>query len=204
MTLLFADTETTGLVNGKQDHRHPSQPHLVQLGLLLTTDDGGELGSVNLIVRPDGYVIPDQAAKVHGITTDIALSAGVPLVVAVALFTNLRARADLIVAHNQAFDRLVMDAAIHRTGRQPASPGPEWWCTMEAASPVVAIPPTTRMVAAGFTKFKPPNLGECVRFFFDEELTGAHDAMVDVRACARVYFALKSRAAAAVSEEPAA
>lgn len=204
MTILFVDTETSGLTNTKQDHRHPSQPHLVQLGCLLTNDEGGELGSIDLIVRPEGYAIPTEAARVHGITTEIADMAGVPLVLAVAVFTNLRAKADKVVAHNQAFDRLVLEAAIHRTGRTPASPGPaDWDCTMEMASPVLAIPPTTRMVAAGFTKFKPPNLGECYRFLFDEELAGAHNALVDVRACARVYFELRRRAAAVI-EEPAA
>lgn len=197
MTILFVDTETDGLTNTKQDHRHPSQPHLVQLGMILTSDDGGgTYAVVDVIVRPDGWHIPTEAARIHGITQDIALEGGVPLAVACALFTNLRARANMIVAHNMAFDRLVMEAAIHRTGRTPASPGPEWQCTMEMASPVLNLPPTTRMQAAGFTKNKPPNLGECVKFLFGEELDGAHNALVDVRACARVYFELRRRAAA--------
>jgi len=51
------------------------------------------------------------------------------------------------------------------------------------------------MLAAGFTKPKPPKLEECIRHFFNEELDGAHDAMVDVRACRRVYFHLQTMGA---------
>jgi hypothetical protein len=34
-------------------------------------------------------------------------------------------------------------------------------------------------------------LAECVKHFFGEDLAGAHDALVDVRACARVFFRLR-------------
>ena len=66
------------------------------------------------------------------------------------------------------------------------------FCTMEAATPIVNLPPTERMVAAGITKPKPPKLEECIRHFFDESLEGAHDALIDVRACSRVFFHLKT------------
>lgn len=54
------------------------------------------------------------------------------------------------------------------------------------------LPPTERMRAAGFNKPKPPKLEECIRHFFNEDLDGAHDAMIDVAACRRVYFHLKT------------
>jgi len=46
--------------------------------------------------------------------------------------------------------------------------------------------------AAGINKPKPPKLEECIRHFFGEELDGAHDAMVDVVACRRVFFHLRT------------
>ena len=48
------------------------------------------------------------------------------------------------------------------------------------------------MRAAGFNKPKSPKLEECIEHFFGEKLSGAHDAMVDVGACKRVYFNLKA------------
>ena len=68
----------------------------------------------------------------------------------------------------------------------------ERFCTMRGATHLVDLPPTPRMIAAGFNKPKPPKLAECVRAFFSEDLDGAHDALVDVRACARVFFHLRS------------
>lgn len=195
--LLFFDTETDGLVNPNQDHTHPSQPHLVQLGMVLCDESGAEWSTVELIVRPDGYVIPDGAARVHGITTAIARSAGVPLAIAVATFTNLRSIAAGIVAHNLPFDETVMKASIHRTGRTPSHPGPSnRQCTMTLASPVCAIPPTEKMKAAGFNKFKQPSLTEAHKHLFGEEFKGAHGALADARACCRVFFELKRRAEA--------
>jgi DNA polymerase-3 subunit epsilon len=61
------------------------------------------------------------------------------------------------------------------------------------AVPVLNLPPTDKMRAAGFVKPKAPTLAECVRFLFDEELEGAHSAMVDCLACARVYRELINR-----------
>lgn len=59
---LFFDTETTGL----------KSPHIVQLAALLTEEDGRECARLNVIIQPEGWTIPDEAAAVHGITTDIA------------------------------------------------------------------------------------------------------------------------------------
>ena len=61
---------------------------------------------------------------------------------------------------------------------------------------VVNLPPTEKMRAAGFDKPKPPKLEECIRHFFNEELGGAHDAMIDLDACRRVYIHLASVGAA--------
>lgn len=195
MTYLFCfDTETTGFIQKDRPASDPSQPHLVQLGCLLMTDTGQKVASVDLIIKPEGYTIPEQAAKVHGITTEIALAVGVPLMIAVAVFTNLRARASERIAHNIAFDDKVMGAAIHRTGRTPASPGPELRsCTMELATPILDLPPTAKMIAAGYNKPKPPTLGECYQYFFEKELIGAHSALVDCEACAEVYFEIRRR-----------
>ena len=65
-TLLF-DTETTGFVQKDYPPDHPSQPHLVQLGMILADDASNEIQSVELIVRPEGYEIPKQASDVHKI-----------------------------------------------------------------------------------------------------------------------------------------
>lgn len=177
--ILFFDTETTGL------------PHIVQLAAQLCEDDGKPMGGFVLIINP-GVTIPERASAVHGITDDIAAKLGVSLEFAITAFSHLYQRADLICAHNIKFDVFVTETAIARHHKQIRKLTKPMFCTMEAASPIVNLPPTDRMKAAGFTKPKPPKLEECIKHFFGEELTGAHDAMIDLAACRRVYLHLKS------------
>jgi DNA polymerase-3 subunit epsilon len=47
------------------------------------------------------------------------------------------------------------------------------------------------MKAAGRKGPKSPKLSEAYRHFLGEDLIGAHDALVDVRACRRIYDHLK-------------
>lgn len=187
--ILFFDTETTGMAEFRLPSDDPRQPHLVQLAALLTEYDGTERASVSLIIDPDGYTIPDPAAAVHGITTPIASNCGVPAVVALRLFTDLLKPAELVVAHNINFDRIIIEAALSRLHRRTWTLAPtNTFCTMKAATPICKIPHAR---SRSPTDYKWPKLEECIRHFFDEDLEGAHDALVDVRACARVYFHLQ-------------
>lgn len=197
--ILFFDTETTGLPDYRMPHDHECQPHLVQLACLLTDDDGVERSAVNLVVNP-GAPIPAAASAVHGITDLIVDRCGVFETTAIAMWHRLAERADMLVAHNIKFDMWLIETAwsrMHIGARRSGRPfaavhgiRPRF-CTMETAAPIVNLPPTERMIAAGFDKPKAPKLGECIRHFFGESLDGAHDALVDVRACARLYFHLQ-------------
>ena len=110
---------------------------------------------------------------------------------AIAAFSYFYHHADLICAHNVAFDRSIMEVAIARySGRTKVLTKPSY-CTMKEATPILNLPPTEKMVKAGFNKPKPPKLEECMRYFFGEDLHDAHDAMADVIACRRLYFILK-------------
>lgn len=189
--ILFFDTETTGFFQDRLPVDHPDQPYIVQLAAELCDDEGNSISGFSFIVD-SGVEIPVQASNVHGITTERAMQFGVSPSFALSAFTHLYQRADIVCAHNIKFDRGVVEAAIARHYERVMPLRKTLYCTMEAASPIVNLPPTERMLAAGFTKPKPPKLEECIRHFFDEDLDGAHDAMIDVAACRRVYFHLKS------------
>lgn len=190
---LVWDTETSGLTRDRLPASDPSQPHLVQIAASLIEVDGTERACMSMIVKPDGYEIPIEASGVHGITTDMALRMGLPLRVVIAVFTNLRALADESVCHNATFDHLVVDAQIARLGITPAKGWPKQVCTMRGSSELVGLPPTARMVAAGFTKFKPPSLMELHKFLFNEGFDGAHDALTDCKVCAKCFIELRKR-----------
>lgn len=189
--ILFFDTETTGFFNERQPVDHPSQPHIVQLAAMLTEDDGAEVMSFSVIVD-NGVPIPVQASNVHGITTEIADARGIEPEIAMHLFGHVYRLADTVVAHNIKFDKGVVEAEIFRRHGEVRRLTKPLFCTMEAASPIVNLPPTERMLVAGFDKPKPPKLEECIAHFFGEKLDGAHDAMIDVAACRRVFLHLKS------------
>jgi len=201
--ILFADTETCGIPNDRLPDDHEAQPPLVQLGCLLVDEDNGaEWATLELIVRPNGWTIPDSAAQVHGISTALAEAVGVPLSLVVPAYVNLRARASKLVFHNAEFDLKILRQAIARNGKPVTRPGPsDYECTMAMASPIMKIPPTERMVRAGRgDQFKHPSLMEAHEHFLGEKFEGAHGALADVRACARIYFEIKRRAAEAAKE----
>lgn len=194
--ILFYDTETTGLPNFKARSDDPTQPHLVQLAMVLHDDDGAEIEHHSVIIKPDGWEIPAEISAIHGITQERALDEGIPEKEAATSYIANLMRSALRVAHNESFDRRILRIAMLRNGYErpdietmEAHPS---FCTCAHATRIVNLPPTERMLAAGFTKPKPPKLEECIKHFFNEDLVGAHDALVDVRACARVYFHLQS------------
>lgn len=199
--LLFFDTETTGLPPRGAPIDHPGQPHLVQFAAILVDDAGAERACASMVIRPDGWSIPAEVAAIHGISDDVAGVCGLPLSAAVGMFHRMVQAARIVVAHNLDFDLAIMGAAHHRhvgggdAGFLVVLGERERCCTMRLATPVLNLPPTPRMVAAGMDKPKPPKLAECVKHFFGEDLAGAHDALVDVRACRRVYEALRAHEA---------
>lgn len=193
--ILFFDTETTGFFDDRLPVDHEGQPYIVQLAAQLCHDNGSPVAGFCFVVDPGiskGVTIPARAAEVHGISDEMAVAFGVSAEFALSAFTHLYQRADLVCAHNIKFDKGILEVAIARQYGRTMPLRKPLFCTMEAASPVVNLPPTERMRAAGFDKPKPPKLEECIRHFFNEDLEGAHDAMVDVVACRRVYLHLKS------------
>lgn len=198
MIVVF-DTEATGLPDWRSPSDMPHQPHLVQLAAILLDDALVERGSLSLIIRPDGWTIPTEVSTIHGITTEMAMDLGVPEKQATRLFASmLYDTGAKAVAHNVDFDLRILRIAMLRAGytkEQLDARKLETYCTMKAATPIVNLPPTPKMVAAGFNKPKSANLTECIKHFFDETLEGAHDALIDVRACLRVYRHLNPAAA---------
>lgn len=189
--ILFFDTETTGFFQDRLPVDHPDQPYIVQLAAELCDNAGNSISGFSFIVGPP-IPIPERASAVHGITDEKAVEFGVNQEFALTAFTHLYQRADVVCAHNIKFDRGVIEAAIARHYGRVMPLRKPLFCTMEAAAPIVNLPPTERMRAVGIDKPKPPKLEECIRHFFGESLEGAHDAMIDVAACRRVYFHLKT------------
>ncbi len=193
---IFYDTETTGLPLFKEPSEHPGQPHIVQLAAALVDLDTREtVASLDLIVRPDSWIIPYEVTQVHGITTEYAQAVGVPETLALSLFLEMWAGRKRI-AHNEPFDARIIRIAQHRAGELEHDL--ERWkagtaeCTARLATPILKLPPTPKMVAANRHHHKTANLGEAVQYFTGKPLENAHSALADVRGCIDVYFAIQA------------
>jgi len=191
---IFYDTETTGLPLFNEPSEHPAQPHIVQIAACLADmDTRNTIASMDVIVQPDGWTIPDEVAAIHGITTEHALAVGVPAKLAMQMFLEL-AMGRTRIGHNEQFDaRMVRIALLRHFNVEMAD---EWKagdseCTQRLATPVLKLPPTAKMRAAGRNHFKSANLREAYQHFTGKPLENAHSAMADVQGCMAVYFAMQ-------------
>lgn len=198
-TLLFYDTETTGLPDFKAPSDADHQPHITQLAALLTDEAGNKLASLDLLVRPDGWTIPPDLQELTGITMERAEAGGVPELVALSAFEALWRRASLRIAHNESFDARILRIGFKRFA---GICDPDEWkagpakCTQVLSTPILKLPPTERMKAAGRNHHKSANLREAFEFFTGKPLSGAHNAMIDVMGVKAVWFAIQERSAA--------
>mgnify|MGYP001765429472 FL=1 len=201
MFLVF-DTETTGLPRKASRWNAGYEPHVIQLAAFLFADDGRRLQGGSLIVDPgEGVEVEPGAARVHGITTQIAREQGVPLNFALAMFAHLYGRCEEAVAFNAKFDVEMLELSFRRQGSfKPGMSSEAFWtrfkggpirCAMEPSVDLVGLPPTEAMLATGRNHAKTPKLAEAYRHFFGEEMKGAHDAAADADACARVWVELR-------------
>lgn len=201
--ILLYDTETNGLPQWNLPSEDPSQPHITQLAAELCDEhNGNTIATLNTLIRPDGWAIPDDLAELTGITTERALAEGIPIADALRQFTPLWRRASMRVGHNESFDARMLRIEYFRELDADDPFHDQWkggqaFCTQGRCTKILNLPPTAKMLAAGRKHAKSPNLGEAYKFFTGKELEGAHDAMVDVAAAKAVYFGIKRHAAKA-------
>lgn len=192
--ILFFDTETTGKLFFDLPPEAACQPDVVQLAAVLTDNEADRVfGQINLVIEPPGPArwIPEDTAKIHGITDSLAKAAGIPRRTALSAFNHLCKHADTLVAHNIDFDAPVMMTAYRREGVPHRMEGIKRVCTMKAATPVLRLPKPEGWSSRPGDEFKWPKLAECYRHFFGMDFEGAHNAMNDVMAMVAVYQELR-------------
>lgn len=208
--LFFYDFETTGLPDFAAPSDAEHQPHIVQAAAaLVDAETRKTIASLDLISCPDGWEIPEEVAKVHGITTEHARRVGIAEEAIVHAMFRMWRQADLRVAHNQQFDARIMRIALKRFGFGIEQAADMWKagnaaCTARLATPILKLPPTERMVAAGRNHHKTANLSEAYWHFTGRKLENAHTAMADVQACMAVWFAIEDGVNGAAAERAAA
>lgn len=202
MFLIF-DTETTGLPGSWSAPITDTDnwPRCVQLAWQLHDFSGKLVNRGNYIIRPEGFSIPYNAEKVHGISTERAMREGHELSEVLTIFRADLDRAAYVAGHNIEFDINIMGAEYYRkgfgTGVLTSIAALD---TKDLATDFCAIP------GGKGGKFKWPTLTELHVKLFGTSFEEAHDAAFDVDATSKCFFGLISRNVIHVKEidDPAA
>ena len=118
MYLVF-DTETTGLPQNWNAPLSDSENWLrcVQIAWQLHAPNGRMISHNDFIITADGFDIPFESEKVHGISTALAKEM-VQKKTVVESFLAVVDQADFLVGHNLKFDLNIMGAELLRLGKE--------------------------------------------------------------------------------------
>lgn len=195
MLILVYDCETTGLVRGT-DYTDPNMPFLASIAAILYDEEARRIvASINSMIQPDGWIMPEDAGLVNGLTNEALQQLGVPAPILLPACIALMFKANLRVAHNVDFDSKVIAAALWRhiikeDSEETAHATVKKWlalpsyCTMQESKSIV-----NALDKRGRIKY--PKLTEAYKFFFDRELDRAHSANADAVATLEIYLALQ-------------
>jgi DNA polymerase-3 subunit epsilon len=149
MNILFFDTETNGLPTDKYALTSDVSkwPHVVQIAWQLwqytSAEDGACVAQACYIIKPPADLVWNtESAGIHKITKERALSEGRPGSEVLAEFKRTASSADVLIAHNLAFDKPVLRACYYR---EAPSESFSWWpsteyCSMENTKAVCKLP----------------------------------------------------------------
>ena len=198
MFLIF-DTETTGLPRNYNAPLSDSDnwPRVVQIAWQLHDVKGNLISANSIIVKPNGFTIPFNAAQVHGISTERALAEGNDLQVVMNEFVEAVKQTKYLCGHNIEFDLSIVGAEFIRLGMSDFFAGkPVIDTKNDDVTEFCAIP------GGRGGKYKWPKLEELYVKLFNQGFEAAHNAAFDVQATAKAFFELLKRNILKVSELP--
>ncbi|MFX3625854.1 MAG: DNA polymerase III subunit alpha [bacterium] len=183
MYLVF-DTETTGL---PRNYKAPltdfdNWPRVIQIAWQLHDEKGHLVEAKSHLINPEGFDIPYESFKIHGISTEKAKKDGIALVDVLEEFQQAVDKSTYLVGHNIEFDINVMGCEYLRKDFEEK---------LTAKNIIDTVPETVDYVAIPGGKgggFKYPKLEELHRKLFGHDFDSAHNAIADVEVTARCFF----------------
>jgi DNA polymerase-3 subunit alpha len=189
MYLIF-DTETTGL---PRNFNAPitdtdNWPRCIQIAWQLHDDMGKLVEHQSYLVKPEGFNIPYDAERIHGISTELAQEQGVELAEVLEKFNVALGKAKFVVGQNLGFDLNIMGCEFYRMGvESPMANMPVLDTCTEITADLLKIP------GGRGGRFKLPNLTELHQYLFGVPFAEAHNATADVEATTRCFLELIKR-----------
>ena len=186
MYLIF-DTETTGLPKSWNAPitNTDNWPRCVQIAWQLHDGMGNVIEHNDFLIKPEGYNIPYDAERIHGISTELATEQGISLAEGLVLFNEALEKTTFIVGQNVNFDLNIMGCEFHRLGvENKLTSLPVLDTCTEKTALLCQIP------GGRGGKFKLPTLTELHTHLFGTGFGDAHNATADVEATTRCFLEL--------------
>ncbi|MGL6037296.1 MAG: DNA polymerase III subunit alpha, partial [Soonwooa sp.] len=145
-------------------------------------EEGNLIENQDYIIKPEGYDIPFNATRIHGISTKMAQEEGQDLKEVLEEFKAVLERSKVGAGHNVEFDYNIVGAEFYRK---------------EIEDKLQALPKADTMhLGTDFCKlgggrngrYKSPKLGELYEKLYGTSFDEAHNAAADVNATAQVFF----------------
>ena len=186
MYLIF-DTETTGLPKSWNAPITDTDnwPRCVQIAWQLHDEVGHLIEHNDFLIQPDGYNIPYDAERIHGISTELAQEQGISLDKSLELFNEALSKTKFIVGQNLNFDLNIMGCEFHRLGVESILSSLPILDTCTEKTALMCQLPGGR-----YGKFKLPTLTELHNHLFGVGFGEAHNATADVEATTRCFLEL--------------
>ena len=186
MYIIF-DTETTGLPKRWKAPLTDSEnwPRCIQIAWQIHDQSGELMSHEDYLIQPEGFTVPYDAEKIHGISTELAEKQGLPLSEVLNLFKIAIGQAEYVGGHNVSFDLNIMGAEFFRLGDSNPLEGTRVidTCTEETAT-------LCQLPGGRGGKFKLPTLTELYKHLFKTGFGEAHNATADVEATTRCFLEL--------------
>ncbi|YCJ93077.1 MAG: DNA polymerase III subunit alpha [Candidatus Karelsulcia muelleri] len=180
MYIIF-DTETTGL---PKNYNAPiiNWPRLVRLSWCLYDENLKLIELKDYIIKPEGFEIPFNSTKIHGISTEEALEKGYKINFVLEKFKIRIKNYKFLIGHNIYFDLKVLCAEFIRLNKIHDLYKKKIIDTKEKSINFCAI-------KRGKGKLKWPTLTELYKKLFNDTFI-AHDSKSDVLATSKCFFEL--------------
>lgn len=155
---------------------------MVQIAWQLHDDDGTLVENQDYIIKPEGYDIPFNAARIHGITTRIAQEEGRDLHEVLMEFAQVLERVRVVSGHNVEFDYNIVGAEMYRKNiKDNLQEKPK-------ADTMILGTEYCQLGGGRGGKYKSPKLEELYEKLYGHKFDEAHNAAADVNATAQVFF----------------
>lgn len=180
------DVETTGLpirINRRLNYNNLesfNNCRLVSISWIITDNINNIIEKGTYYVKPDNFEVSQQSINIHGLTNEFLEQNGESIHNIIDLIKNIfteKYEIIKIVSHNIDFDINVLKSELVRYNYSDLLikiNDIETYCTMLKSQSVMRVN-------------KWPKLSEAYRYFYDEDITNAHQAEYDTLYCYKIF-----------------